>query len=72
MDPHHCRKLKPSGLTLRHDYLAVPLCRKHHKMMDGNERALWITLGIDPAAWIASFSPEGRAAIEALQPRREG
>ncbi|CAB4165206.1 HNH nuclease [uncultured Caudovirales phage] len=63
MDPHHCRKLLPAGLLPRHDALTVPLCRRHHKMMDGDERALWKALGINPAAWIASFSAEGAAEI---------
>lgn len=71
MDPHHCRKLRPGGLTARHDSLAIPLCRKHHRMMDGDERKLWRTLGIDPARWISEFSPEGKAAIEALRHESE-
>jgi len=63
-EPHHCRKLLPAGLTARHDALTVPLCRIHHKAMDGDERKLWQNYHIDPAAWISSFSEEGRQAIE--------
>ncbi len=70
IDPHHCRKLLPSGLLPRSDALVVPLCRLHHGMMDGDERKRWKHFGIDPAAWIASFSEEGRLAIEAL--RKDG
>jgi len=67
MDPHHCRKLLPSGLLPRHDYFAVPLCRAHHRCMDGNERAVWSVWGIDPTKFIARFSEEGRQAIAALK-----
>jgi hypothetical protein len=67
MDPHHCRKLLPGRLLPRDDAFAVPLCRAHHKMMDGDERALWKHLGIDPAAWIRAFSPEGAAALDQLR-----
>ncbi len=67
-EPHHCRKLlQAKGLLPRHDALTVPLCRKHHEAMDGDERAYWQWVGIDPAAWIAAFSPEGRAAIDELR-----
>jgi hypothetical protein len=71
MDPHHCRKLKPAGLMPRHDYLAVPLCRRHHKMMDGNERKMWKVFEVDPRKFIAAFSPEGRAAIAGLREGRD-
>jgi hypothetical protein len=71
-DPHHCRKLdQRRGLLPRHDALTVPLCRYHHKAMDGDEREYWKALGIDPAASIAAFSEEGRKAIEALSLRGE-
>ncbi|MEI7879069.1 MAG: hypothetical protein WCI96_14275 [Planctomycetota bacterium] len=67
IDPHHCRKLLPTlGLLPRHDALCVPLCRLHHGMMDGNERKRWEHFGINPAAWIASFSAEGAAEIARL------
>ena len=66
-EPHHCRKLKPNGLLPRHDWFCIPLCRAHHKAMDGYEREIWRTTGFDPAAWIAAFSKEGRQAIEQLQ-----
>lgn len=69
-EPHHCRKLRPSGLTARHDALCVPLCRIHHRAMDGDERSLWRHYYIDPAAWIASFSEEGRQAIAELTTER--
>ncbi len=65
-DPHHCRKLLPGGLLPRTDALTVPLCRAHHKAMDGDERAYWKSIGVDPAAWISRFSAEGKAAIAAL------
>lgn len=71
MDPHHCRKLLSGGLLPRHDSLAVPLCRLHHKMMDGDERDTWRRHGIDPAAWIAAFSPEGAAEIAKLRAGKE-
>ena len=66
-DPHHCRKLLPSGLLPRHDALTIPLCRAHHKAMDGNERAYWKKIGADPRFFIRTFSKEGRQAIEQLQ-----
>ncbi len=67
MDAHHCRKLLPDRLLPRHDSLAIPLCRNHHKLMDGNERAFWKWVRIDPADWIADFSEAGRKAIEELK-----
>lgn len=66
MDPHHCRKLLPSGLLPRHDSLAIPLCRKHHRGMDGNEREFWRAIGVDPRDFIRS-TPEGRAALAMIE-----
>lgn len=66
-DPHHCRKLLPSGLLPRHDALTVPLCRLHHRAMDGDERKLWTYYYIDPAQWIASFSAAGAEAIATVK-----
>ncbi len=66
-EAHHCRKLVQSkGLLPRHDALTVPLCSFHHKSVDGDERRLWDLCGNIHIEWIKRFSPEGRAAIEAL------
>jgi hypothetical protein len=67
---HHCRKLnQANGLAPRHDYLTVPLCLPHHKMMDGNEREVWRLLGNPEHLFIRRASEEGRKAIEALSLR---
>jgi hypothetical protein len=70
---HHVRCIGKRTLGKRvSDYLAVPLCATHHSQLHrGKEEAFWLAIGIDPAAWIASFSKEGRQAIAELQ-KREG
>ncbi len=76
VDPHHCRKLRGMrGNKLpRDDRFVVPLCRNHHDQITfakyEEEHEVWKRWRIDPAAWIASFSEEGRAAIEALSKDR--
>lgn len=67
-DPHHCRKLTGEKRLLpRHDSLTVPLCRAHHRQVDGDERLMWNIWGINPKSFIRSFSPEGAAALAALE-----
>ncbi len=80
VEAHHVRCLGPRTMGKRKsDYLTIPLCFAHHQGYrldsahgDWGEAKFWEWHKINPAAWIASFSPEGRAALEALQPRREG
>ena len=48
----------------------MPLCEFHHDNhagslhKAGDERKWWLDIGVDPAAWISAFSPEGKAAVE--------
>ena len=73
IEVHHCRKLLDRGHKLpRDDRYGTPLCTWHHnEAHEGrngpdNEREFWKYYRIDPAAWIASFSEEGRQAIAEL------
>jgi len=74
---HHARELFPRTMGRQiSDYLTIPLCELHHSdqspwdsIHKHNNIAWWHTRGIDPAAWIAAFSKEGRQAIEQLQRR---
>lgn len=75
---HHCRALNGGMMGIRpSDFLVVPLCAEHHldqfptglhKLGEAN---FWLiaksAYGVDPAAWIAQFSPEGAAEIERLR-----
>ena len=71
---HHVRSIGPQGAgklgQRRPDELCVPLCDYHHDgsvaalHKAGDERAWWKAIGVDPAAWISAFSPEGKAAVE--------
>ena len=52
-DPHHIRFAQPKALGLKvSDEFTVPLCRAHHRELhdNGNERAWWHDMGIDPLA----------------------
>ena len=66
---HHVRCISYRTMGVRvSDYLAVPLCDYCHRFLhSGDEETFWKMIGVDPAAWIASFSPEGRAAIQELK-----
>jgi hypothetical protein len=70
---HHVRCIGRRTLGKRvSDYLAVPLCSTHHRQLHkGKEEAFWAAIGVDPAAWIAAFSEEGRAAIAGLREGRD-
>jgi len=47
-EPHHCEHLLPSrGLAVKHDLLAVPLCRKCHNKMHHLGKKEWEALGED-------------------------
>ncbi len=72
-EAHHIRLgLRTMGVR-KSDYLAVPLCNACHRMLhEGKEEHFWNGALTAPGPWIANFSPQGRAALEALQPRREG
>ena len=65
---HHVRCIAPRTMGVRvSDYLAVPLCEEHHRMLhSGNEYRFWYNRHIKPAEWIAQFSPEGAAEIAAI------
>jgi len=70
LQAHHCRAIGPRTMGKRvSDYLVTPLCARHHILLHerGNEKAFWDGYLIDPAAWISSFSAEGRAAIQELK-----
>ncbi len=73
-EAHHIRCIGPRTMGKRvSDYLTVPLCKRHHaKLHTMNEADFWIVCNVQYRRWIAGFSEFGRAAIEALQPRREG
>lgn len=66
---HHVRCIAPRSLGKRvSDYLTVPLCVDCHSDLHAyNEATYWRAVKIDPAAWIASFSEQGRKAIEELR-----
>ena len=76
VEAHHVTILEPRCMQRKpSDYLTVPLCRGHHTGFphcsahgQEGERMFWSGIqGIDPAAWIAAFSKEGRQAIEQLR-----
>ena len=73
VEAHHVRCLKGRTMGRRpSDYLTTPLCRFHHQdstfgVHAENEAEVWKRWEIDPAAWIAAFSKEGRQAIEQLR-----
>ncbi len=56
------------------DYLTLPACIGHHTRWPHDsihgqlgESGFWEKHGIDPAKWIAQFSPQGAAEIERIQ-----
>lgn len=69
VEAHHVRCIGPRTMGVRvSDHLTIPLCRAHHAVAhQTNEALVWAKgFGIDPAAWIARFSPEGAAEIERI------
>ena len=67
-EAHHVRSIGPRTMGKRvSDYITTPLCVHHHRELHNDGEAhFWHFRRIDPAAWIYNFSPEGKAAIEAL------
>jgi hypothetical protein len=67
---HHVRLgLRTMGVR-KSDYLTVPLCDWHHRLLHevyGSEQKFWDGHLIDPKNWIRAFSPEGRKAIAELR-----
>lgn len=74
IEAHHVRCIGPRTMGKRvSDYLAVPLCRScHAELHRGKEEEFWRLNEIDPAAWIRSFSEEGRKALMELEATHEG
>ncbi len=71
-EAHHVRCLGPRSMGVRKsDYLTVPLCRWHHiGLHRSKEETFWNFYNAEPADFIWGFSPEGKAAIEALTSNR--
>jgi hypothetical protein len=47
-EPHHCEGVLPSrGLAVKHDLLAVPLCRDCHNLVHQAPADFWEYHGID-------------------------
>lgn len=65
---HHVRSIGPRTMGKRvSDYLAAPLCPWHHRRLHQyGEASYWEDAMVDPAAWIAAFSEEGRKEIERI------
>ena len=75
-EAHHPKGLFPRTMGVRiSDYLAVPLCRWHHRdgrealHTTGDEQAWWAAQRVSPMAFIQKFSKEGRAVLaEVMKP----
>lgn len=74
-EAHHVRCVSPRTMGKRvSDYLTIALCREHHAAlhMRGDEAAWWFEHYANPGIWIANFSPEGKAALAALEAAASG
>lgn len=66
---HHVRCIGPRTMGKRvSDYITTPLCNYcHARLHEHDEASWWASRCIDPRAFIRSFSPEGRAALDELE-----
>jgi hypothetical protein len=70
-EAHHVRFAQPKALGIKvSDEFTMPLCRDHHRELhnNGNERAWWHDMGIDPLPvakrlWEESHTTDTAAAI---------